>query len=215
MTTSMSVFDLDRTLVTNNSSFAFCQYLIEHGVLPKSSMAFAALCFFRYTYCGMTLSSLHHAVFDRLLQGKPLALLEVHVDSFVELYLSQYTNPSALAALRLAQHLGEYTAILSNGPQFLVSAFARAFNVNEWSSTQYAVDKNNALVKIESLLLGEDKALWVHQAVERLGIDRQKVAAYSDSHLDLPLLLAVGQPVVVNPDRKLRKIALVNTWRQM
>ncbi len=49
----------------------------------------------------------------------------------------------------------------------------------------------------------------------RLGIDRQQVTAYSDSHLDLPLLLAAGTPVVVNPDRKLRKIAQLNTWRQM
>lgn len=213
--TKMSVFDLDRTLVTGNSSFAFCQYLIEQGVLPKRSMLLAALCWMRYTYCGMTLSLLHHTIFHQLLKGQPLRALEAHVAPFVDGYLSRYTNPRALAALRLAQHLGEYTLILSNGPQFLVNAFAQAFKVDACHSTQYAVGQDDRLERIESVLLGEDKARCVHEVMECLNIEKHQVAAYSDSHLDLPLLLAVGNPVVVSPDRKLRKIAIVNTWRQI
>jgi HAD superfamily phosphoserine phosphatase-like hydrolase len=211
----MSVFDLDRTLVTGNSSFAFCQYLISRGALPKRSLACAAWCFLKYTYFGMTLSSLHHTIFNSLLRGRPLDLLESHVDPFVEQYLARFLNARTVAALRLAQHLGDYTVILSNGPQFLVKGFARAFRVNEWSSTQYAVDEQNRLLKIESLLLGQDKASCTYQAMHRLRLDREHVTAYSDSHLDLPLLLAAGTPIVVSPDRKLRKIAQLKSWRQM
>jgi phosphoserine phosphatase len=36
--------------------------------------------------------------------------------------------------------------------------------------------------------------------------------AYSDSHTDLPFLEAVGHPVAVNPDRKLRRIASQRGW---
>ncbi len=35
---------------------------------------------------------------------------------------------------------------------------------------------------------------------------------YSDSLADLPLLEAVGHPVAVNPQRKLRKLALERGW---
>src|SRR5205823_6222154 len=36
--------------------------------------------------------------------------------------------------------------------------------------------------------------------------------AYSDSESDLPMLRAVGHPVVVNPDAELRRIALEEGW---
>jgi hypothetical protein len=36
--------------------------------------------------------------------------------------------------------------------------------------------------------------------------------AYSDSHTDLPFLEVVGNPVVVNPDRDLRRIARERGW---
>jgi len=36
--------------------------------------------------------------------------------------------------------------------------------------------------------------------------------AYSDSNTDLPFLEAVGHPVAVNPDRKLRRVAAQRGW---
>src|SRR5205807_1316379 len=44
-------------------------------------------------------------------------------------------------------------------------------------------------------------------AVRELGFDLDECTAYSDSHTDLPLLEAVGTPVAVNPDRRLRAVA--------
>ena len=43
-------------------------------------------------------------------------------------------------------------------------------------------------------------------------IDLAESFAYSDSITDLPMLEAVGHPVVVNPDRDLRRIALERGW---
>jgi hypothetical protein len=45
------------------------------------------------------------------------------------------------------------------------------------------------------------------------GYDLTASTAYSDSHTDIPFLEAVGNPVVVNPDRALREIALDRGWR--
>ena len=46
----------------------------------------------------------------------------------------------------------------------------------------------------------------------RKGFDLAASTAYSDSHTDLPFLEAVGNPVVVNPDRELRRIAVERGW---
>jgi hypothetical protein len=46
-------------------------------------------------------------------------------------------------------------------------------------------------------------------------IDLPESWAYSDSASDLPMLRAVGNPVVVNPDPELAKIAANQGWRVM
>jgi phosphoserine phosphatase len=43
-------------------------------------------------------------------------------------------------------------------------------------------------------------------------IDLSASYAYSDSESDLPMLRAVGHPVVVNPDADLRRIAREENW---
>jgi phosphoserine phosphatase len=59
---------------------------------------------------------------------------------------------------------------------------------------------------------GDGKAAAVRELAALEGFDLDASTAYSDSHTDLPFLDAVGNPVVVNPDRQLRRIAEDRGW---
>jgi phosphoserine phosphatase len=59
---------------------------------------------------------------------------------------------------------------------------------------------------------GAGKAAAVRQLAGEQGYDLTASTAYSDSHTDLPFLEAVGNPVVVNPDRELRRLADERDW---
>ena len=59
---------------------------------------------------------------------------------------------------------------------------------------------------------GEGKAAAIRELADEQGFDLAASTAYSDSHTDLPFLEAVGNPVVVNPDRELRRIAAERAW---
>ena len=59
---------------------------------------------------------------------------------------------------------------------------------------------------------GDGKAAAVRELAAQEGFDLDASTAYSDSHTDLPFLEAVGNPVVVNPDRQLRRIAEDRGW---
>ena len=61
-------------------------------------------------------------------------------------------------------------------------------------------------------LHAEAKADCVRALAEQEGYDLAECTAYSDSHTDLPFLELVGHPVVVNPDRKLRRVAAERQW---
>ena len=59
---------------------------------------------------------------------------------------------------------------------------------------------------------GEGKARALRDLAGADGLDLESSTAYSDSYSDVPFLEAVGHPVAVNPDRRLRSIARVRAW---
>ena len=208
----LTVFDLDRTIVTDNCSFDFCRYLIQKNVLPHSSLIFSLFYYIKHLFFGMSLFDLHHRIFENLLRGRSLETIEENVEPFLQNYLYSQVYPPVLSELRLAQHLGHYTLILSNSPSFLVEKIAQVLGVNEWRATQYAVDKERKLCHITSIMQGEEKASCVQEIAGKLSIQKEQITAYSDSFSDLPLLLAAGTPIVVNPDRKLRRFSEQHKW---
>jgi HAD superfamily hydrolase (TIGR01490 family) len=208
----LTVFDLDRTIVADNCSLNFCRYLVQKNVLPSSFLIYSLFYYLKHLFFGMSLSDLHNQVFEHLLRGKPLEQLEENVEPFLKNYLFSQIYPPVIAELRLAQHLGHYTLILSNSPSFLVEKIAQLLGVNEWRATQYAVDKERKLCHITSIMQGAEKASCVQEIAEKLSIEKEQITAYSDSFLDLPLLLTAGTPIAVNPDRKLRRFSEQHQW---
>ena len=65
---------------------------------------------------------------------------------------------------------------------------------------------------MEFYAYGSNKAVAMRDIAEREGIDLTESWAYSDSATDLPMLEAVGHPVVVNPDRELARVAREQNW---
>lgn len=63
-----------------------------------------------------------------------------------------------------------------------------------------------------NLLHGKEKVVAIQELALTNGFDLKDCYAYSDSHNDLPLLLAVGHPSVINPDAILRLRALRELW---
>jgi HAD superfamily hydrolase (TIGR01490 family) len=61
----------------------------------------------------------------------------------------------------------------------------------------------------------EGKAEAIREIAAREGIDLAESFAYSDSESDLPMMRAVGNPVAVNPDAALEKVARSEGWRIM
>lgn len=65
---------------------------------------------------------------------------------------------------------------------------------------------------VGEILHGAAKSRAVRELARREGVDLSRSWAYSDSYNDIPLLTAVGNPVAINPDAKLRKHARDNNW---
>jgi HAD superfamily hydrolase (TIGR01490 family) len=208
----LHIFDLDHTLITENSSYRFCQTLFRKKKLPFISYTTVAWYYFSYRYLRISPTELHKKVFDKLLKGIAYDLLEDEAAFFVEDFLLKHLYMPAVQELRAAQHLGHKTALFSNSPDFLVKEIARFFQVDAWRATLYQLDSERRLCGISTILDGELKAKSVHELMHQFGINRKNVIAYSDSFLDLPFLEAAGKSVAVHPDKRLLAVAEARDW---
>lgn len=206
---AISVFDLDHTLLTINSSFRFGLFLCQRGSLGWWQFFFILSCQLGYTLGFLSVIKLHDRAFQRLFLGRPKAFVDLSVEAFLDSSFERFLYLPAMGKLKEALAQGHLTMILSSSPDFLVAPIAKRLGVSLWRATNYAVDKDQRFCHISFLMLGEHKAEVLHKLRQsHLGF----VTAYSDSHLDLPLLLAADKAVGVNPNRRLRRICKCKHW---
>jgi phosphoserine phosphatase len=82
-------------------------------------------------------------------------------------------------------------------------------------STVFEVDERGCFTgrAVQPLCLGEGKVTRARVLAEAHGFRFEDATFYSDSISDLPLLERVGEPVAVNPDPRLRRVAERRGWR--
>ncbi len=207
----VSIFDLDHTLLKGNSSFLFGSFLYQKAGFSLLSLVYSVGCYGLHKAGGLSLQSTHERLFNRLFKGSSVASVKQIAAQFVVKILPSLFYEPVLSRLREAQSLGHRTIILSSGPDFLVSEIVSWLNVEEWQATPYRVDQQR-FSSLGTVFCGQEKRRYLNHLLEKDGFEREAVYAYSDSHLDLPLLEAAGHPVGVNPDRVLRSICMRRGW---
>jgi HAD superfamily hydrolase (TIGR01490 family) len=125
--------------------------------------------------------------------------------------------PEMLAEVYSHQDAGRPTFIVSAAGDELVQLLARILYMDGGIGTAYEVDDEGRLTGEVggTFMYGEGKVEAMRRYAADHGIDLERSYAYSDSASDLPMLRAVGVPVVVNPDERLAEIAREQGWRVM
>jgi hypothetical protein len=103
--------------------------------------------------------------------------------------------------------------LVSASPEEIVLPLADLLGVDGAICSRGEVDEQGRYTgRMAFYAQGEAKATAMRELAERTGIDLGASSAYSDSATDLPMLEAVGHPVVVNPDRDLARVARERGW---
>ena len=189
------VFDLDHTLLFCNISFEFGKHLYRRGFFSFPTFCRLLSYYLRFKYFNLSVAELHAQVFEKLFLGRRLKDIEQEADLFLE-NLSRWLNPKVAALLE------EESLILSSSPDFLVERVARRLNV-KGKGTGYSVDKEGKLCEVSFVMEGSLKAHYLPEGPS---------IYYTDSILDLPVMLQAGRVVAVRPDRQLRKLAKEKNW---
>jgi HAD superfamily hydrolase (TIGR01490 family) len=128
--------------------------------------------------------------------------------------IDPYVYQEALDLIELHRSEGRRIYIVSSSPEEIVRPLARHFGVSGVIATRAEIgDDGRYTGELEFYAYGEQKAEAIRALASRVGIDLSGSYAYSDSITDVPLLEAVGNPVAVNADKDLRKLAEERGWQ--
>jgi HAD superfamily hydrolase (TIGR01490 family) len=207
-------FDLDKTLMAGSSGIFFARAAYETGMITRARLARDAYENLRFRLRGSTDDRADDV---RKRVGEMIAGVAVRdlqrLSPRVLAGVLPRLYPQMLQRAYAHQDTGVPVYILTAASQEMADLLAHvlAFDGGLGSRSEI-VDGRYTGRPAGPFNYREGKVVSMRELAEREGIDLGASHAYSDSESDLPMLRAVGRPVVVNPDAELRRIAAEEGW---
>jgi len=152
----------------------------------------------------------------QLMKGVEVKKAKEIFDWLTDDYLLPTLKKNAFERLKKHQEDGYLTVLTSGSFQDLIKVFSSRLNIDFAVGTELEIVKNKFSGKIiPPLCFAQEKAEKVKQFLtnNNLAINFKESFAYSDSIFDLPMLELVGNPVAVEPDKKLLETAKARGWQ--
>jgi len=212
---SAAFFDLDKTIIAKSSVLAFGRPLYKEGLLSKRSIVKSA-----YAQVVFMLVGADEAKMEKLrvaMLGMIRGWNRHHVAEIVRETLDEIVTPiifaEALDLIAEHQAAGRKVVIVSSAPEEVVGPLGEFLGADEVIATRAAVDEAGDYTgELDFYGYGPHKAEAIAAMAASEGLDLSASYAYSDSITDAPMLRAVGNPVAVNPDKELARLARAEGW---
>jgi HAD superfamily hydrolase (TIGR01490 family) len=148
----------------------------------------------------------------RSVGGTAEADLDARVRSWFGAEVAHRCRPGARAAIASHREAGDRVVLATSSTFYSARVAAEVFGFDDFVSTELVVADGVLTGDVASWCVGPAKADAVARWAERVGGSLADATFYTDSTSDLDLLERVGHPIVVNPDRALRRIAADRRW---
>jgi HAD superfamily hydrolase (TIGR01490 family) len=214
--TAAAFFDVDNTLMRGASIYHFAR-----GLAARKMFGPRDLVRLTWSQLAFRLRGTENADHIDAAREAALAFVAGHrVDDIVRLGEEIYDDSMAdriwEGARELTQqHLaaGQRVWLVTATPVELANILARRLGLTGALGTvAETADGVYTGRLVGGLLHGQAKAVAVQALAAREGLDLSRCSAYSDSANDLPMLVLVGHPNVVNPDGDLLRQARDMDW---
>ncbi|NLK66667.1 MAG: HAD-IB family hydrolase [Campylobacteraceae bacterium] len=205
---TLTVFDLDKTLINGDSYDLWHQFLLEKNIIDEKfieeNIKMGEL------YDKGELNMLEYLEFS-VSSLKSLSLDEI--DALMPEFLQSKIEPIVFKEARGWLANTEPNLIISATPEYVVKPVAKFLGAKYSMGVKLKVENNYYTSKFhEPLTFREGKIDGLKLHIKEQGLNPSKVVFYTDSINDLPLCKYADEVFCVNPDEKLEAEALKNGW---
>jgi HAD superfamily hydrolase (TIGR01490 family) len=207
-------FDLDKTIIATSSTLAFSKPFFAGGLISRASVIRSMYAQFVYLVAGADHGQIERMrrYLTELTNGWEVDTVRQIVAETLHSVVDPIVYDEALELIRHHQQHGREVVIVSTSGSDVVEPIAELLGVARVIATRLEVQEGRYTGEIDFYAYGVNKAAAIAEFASREGLDLASCYAYSDSATDLPMLGEVGHPHAVNPDRALRKEAVLRGW---
>ncbi|MFF5791798.1 HAD family hydrolase [Paeniglutamicibacter sp. NPDC012692] len=208
-------FDVDNTMMRGASLFPLARKMYRHKAFSLRQILWFLLHQLRFSARGEHLGDIR-AIQDRaltLVEGFPVAEMQSLADEIYDEFIESKIWPGTRAIAEQHLHAGRQVWLVTATPLEVASVMARRLGLSGalGTSVEHVQGAYTGRL-VGEILHGPAKAEAVRELAATMGLELDDCWGYSDSHNDIPLLEAVGHPVAINPDAKLRHHAKHRNW---
>ncbi len=210
---SLAIFDLDNTLIADDSDYLWGQFLVDRGIVDKAHYEAANAKFYDdYKQGNLDIVEFLNFSLRPLSEHDPSQLFEWR-EQFIEEIIKPLMLKSAQTLIDKHKAKGDTLMVITATNRFVTEPIVKLYGIeNLLATTPEFIDgrytgnfSGTPCFQDGKVTLLED---WLTSSEETLA----NSWFYSDSHNDLPLLNRVQNPVAVDPDEKLKTYAEQLNW---
>jgi len=205
--------DLDKTLTGTNSGYALVRTAYEKGFLRKRDL-FGPLMMLLFYKAGLRPADSIISSLGEKLRGVSYIEFEEMAREAVNKYLIGSVFPEARKEISLHQNQNALSVILSSAVEGICIPIARHLSIDQILCT--VMDSSDGKLTGSpsgEYCYGSEKSRRLNEFCSENGFNTKEAFYYADSMSDVEALQSVGNPVCINPDRRLLKHAKRKGWR--
>jgi len=211
---ALTLFDLDNTLLADDSDFLWGCFLVDKGLVDKATYDEANNRFYS-EYKQGTLDIFEFLTFTLkpLTQYSMEELAQLH-NEFMQKHIISAMTQKGIAKIQQHREQGDVIVIITATNSFVTGPIAKAFKVDDLIATEPEIIDGRYTGQVAGTPCFQDgKITRLKQWLESTSHNLEGSTFYSDSHNDIPLLEQVSTPIAVDPDEELKAIALERNWQ--
>ncbi|MBN2701156.1 MAG: HAD family hydrolase [Methylothermaceae bacterium] len=210
---SLTLFDLDNTLLGGDSDYLWGQFLVEQGIVDPETYAAANRRFYQQYRHGSLDIAEFLAFSLKPLSEHPPERLYAWRERFVAEKIEPLVLPAAQILVNSHRERGDRLAIITATNAFVTEPIAELFGIQHLIATQPEFRQGRYTGRFTGTpCFQAGKVTRLMAWLREQGLGMEQSTFYSDSHNDLPLLEKVRQPVAVDPDSSLEQTARHRNW---
>jgi HAD superfamily hydrolase (TIGR01490 family) len=209
-----ALFDMDRTLVRKETASLYVRYQRMLGEATRRDSLRVLYWVAQYTIGVIDAPEVASRALAPL-EGTAEVALAARCDDWFRRFVEPHVCDRGRRAVEEHRARGDTLAIVTGASPYVAKPLARRLGIPHVVTSELEVDANGVFTGrfVSPLCYGNGKVERTRRLARDLGFALEDAVFYSDSFTDLPLLEAVRQPVIVNPDTRLRRVARRRGWR--
>jgi len=208
----IAFFDLDHTIINTNSGKAFIQYAYNKGLMTRIDLIKGIYLSFLYKLNLKDTLEIIGTMVSWVKGASEDAINELSSELFKN-HLVKSIHREVQTEITFHKEQGARVVILSSAILPVCNEVAAYLTMDDViCSNLESINGVYTGRPVEKFCFGEEKVTRLMEYCNKNKVNPADSWYYGDSIADLPALSSVGNPVCINPDKKLKRAARKRGW---